>query len=127
MNQLQHIINIQMKNAKQILLKLPEYLLIIAVVFYWESTRTIINPLAIALTAILILQIIFKNRIVGFLLPCLIIVISLYMLMALMSEFYEFPTFNADAKELLFIGLSFFIFTITVSGIMIYKYTKSKS
>ena len=45
------------------------------------------------------------------------------MLMALMSEFNEFPTFNFEAKKLLFVGLTYFILTIVVSGIMIYKYS----
>ena len=44
------------------------------------------------------------------------------MLLALMSEFNEFPTFNSEAKKLLFAGLSYFISTMVVSGIMIFKY-----
>ena len=39
-----------------------------------------------------------------------------------MSEFNEFPIFNSDAKELLFVGLSNFTSIIIVSGIMICKY-----
>ena len=43
--------------------------------------------------------------------------------MALISEFSEFPTFNSEAKTLLFVGLTYFISTMVISGIMIYKYT----
>lgn len=111
-----------MERLKKISLNLPEYLLIAAVIFYWTSSGMVINPIAIGLIIVLILQIIFKNRIVGVLIPSLLIMTSLYMLMALMSEFNEFPTFNSDAKKLLFVGLSYFISTMTVSGIMIYKY-----
>jgi hypothetical protein len=111
-----------MKRLKEISLNLPEYLLVAAVIFYWASSGMIINPIAIGLITVLMLQIIFKNRIVGVLIPGLLIMTGLYMLMALMSEFNEFPTFNSDAKKLLFVGLSYFVSTIAISGIMLYKY-----
>ena len=112
-----------MEKLKKISLQLPEFILILAVIFYWGSAGKIINPIAMILIIGLILQIIFKNRIVGIIIPSLLILASIYMLLALRSEFNEFPTFNADAKELLFVGLSFFIATMTVSGLMIYKYS----
>jgi len=112
-----------MEKLKKLSLQLPEYLLILAVIFYWGSAGKVINPIAIVLIIGLILQIIFKNRIVGIIIPSLLILTSLYMLLALMSEFNEFPTFNADAKKLLFVGLSYFISTIIVSGLIIYRYS----
>ena len=111
-----------MKRVKTFILQLPEYLLIAAVLFYWFSTGLAVNYIAIGLIIVLILQIIFKNRIVGIIIPSILVMISFYMLLALMSEFNEFLTFSSDAKELLFVGLSYFISTIIVSGIMIYKY-----
>lgn len=44
------------------------------------------------------------------------------MLLALLSELKEFSTFNSEAKTLLFVGSSYFLSTIIVSVIMIYKY-----
>jgi hypothetical protein len=111
-----------MEKLKKLSLQLPEYLLIFAVIFYWGSAGKVINPIAIVLIIGLILQIIFKNRIVGIIIPSLLILTSFYMLLALMSEFNEFPTFHADAKKLLFVGLSYFISTMAVSGFMIYRY-----
>ncbi len=111
-----------MKNLKEITLQLPEYLLIGAVIFYWASAGTVINPIAIVLILGLILQIIFKNRVVGIIVATLLILTSFYMLMAVMSEFHEFPTVTFEAKKLLIVGLSYFLSTIVVSGIMIYKY-----
>ena len=101
-------------------------MLLAAVFFYWYSAGIIVNPIAIGLIIVLVLQIIFKNRIVGIIIPSFLILFSCYMIVALMSEFYEFPTFNADAKVLLFIGLSYFLTTIIVSGIMFYKYALFK-
>ena len=111
-----------MKRVKTFILQLPEYLLIAAVLFYWFSTGLAVNYIAIGLIIVLILQIIFKNRIVGIIIPSILVMICLYMLLALMSEFKEFLTFSSDAKELLFVGLSYFISTIIISGVMIYKY-----
>ena len=110
-----------MSKLKQIALQIPEYLLLAAVIFYWGSAGWGVNYIAIVLLVVLILQIIFKNRIVGIIIPSILIFTCLYMLLALFSEFREFPSFNAEAQQLLFVGLSYFIGTILVSGIMIYK------
>ncbi|TKG92937.1 hypothetical protein EYV94_18375 [Puteibacter caeruleilacunae] len=112
-----------MKNLKKVLLQLPEYLLIIAVVSYWGAEGVFINPIAIALMLVLIFQIIFKNRVVGIVIPGFLILASLYMLLALMSEFNEFTSFNSEAKEFLLVGLSLFILAILISGTMIYRYS----
>lgn len=115
-----------MQNLKQRLLSLPEYLLIAAVIFYWVSTALVLNPVAIGLLVILILQLFLKNRIIGIVVPGLLIMASFYMLLALMSELNEFPVFNADARKLLLVGLSFFVSTILVSGVMLFKYASPK-
>lgn len=116
-----------MSNIKKILLQLLEYILIAAVIFYWISSSAIINPIAIVLIIGLILQMIFKNKTIGLFIPSIIILASLYMLMALLSELREFSTFNYDAKKLLFVGLAFFISSIFISGLMIYKYAIIKN
>ena len=110
-----------------ILLKSLEYILILVIIFYWYSSGKTFNPLAIGLMSILILQIIIKKRILGFIIPGLLIIASLFMLMALMSEFSEFSTFNSEAKKMLFVGFSYFLSTIIVSGTMIYKYATLNS
>jgi phosphoglycerol transferase MdoB-like AlkP superfamily enzyme len=107
---------------KNFLVKLPEYILLAGACFYWYSSGTIINPIAIGLIILLIFQIIKKNRVVGLVISGLVIMASLYMLMALMSEFNEFTTVNSEAKQMLFVGLAYFLSTIIVSGTMIYKY-----
>ena len=111
-----------MRKIKSILFRKPEILLIVAVIFYWGSAGLVINPIAIVLIVLLVFQTIYKNRILGLAIPTLLILTCLYMLLALMSEFNEFSSFNAEAKELLFVGLTFFLSTIFVSGLMIYTY-----
>ncbi|MFK7782831.1 hypothetical protein [Psychroserpens sp.] len=111
-----------MKSYNKIILNLPEYLLIAAVIFYWMSAGLVINYIAIALILGIVLQMIFKNRVVGVVIPCLMILVCLYMILALISEVREFPSFNSDAQTLLFVGLLYFILTILASVIMLVKY-----
>ena len=113
---------LKMKSIKSIILSLPEYVLIAAVLFYWMSAGRVINFIAIGLLLVVILQIIYKNRVFGIAIPCLLIVTCLYMLLALISELREFPNFNSEAQTLLCVGLFYFLGTILVSVIMIYKY-----
>jgi|SRR5690606_7452698 len=111
-----------MKNSISFLSNLVEYLLITAVLFYWHGTSNLLNPFAIGLLAVLIFQIIFKNKVVGILIPCVLILLSMYMILALFAEVNEFESFNSDAQRLLFIGLAYFLGTILISFLMIWKY-----
>lgn len=81
------------------------------------------NPIALVIVGILVLQIIFKNKIAGHLIASLFLIGNLVMLLALTSELNEFPKFNANAKELLFGGLMLLGFNIFISGLMFVKYT----
>tara|TARA_R110001592_G_scaffold362114_1_gene674978 strand:+ start:21254 stop:21619 length:366 start_codon:yes stop_codon:yes gene_type:complete len=116
-----------MKDLKKITLDLPEYILLAAVVFYWFSAGVVINYVAITLVIGLILQIVFKFRILGIVLPSVLMLLSFYMLLALISEFNEFPTFNYEAKKLLFVGLTIFMGSMLVSGLMFFKYAFTRS
>lgn len=111
-----------MKSIKSIILHLPEYLLITAVIFYWMSAGQMVNFIAIGLLIAIILQLIFKNKVIGIAIPILLIATCLYMLLALISEVREFPSFNSEAQTLLNVGLFYFLGTILVSTIMIFKY-----
>lgn len=111
-----------MSKLKRIAFQVPEYLLIASVIFYWGSAGWGINYIAISLLAILVLQIIFKNRIIGIIIPSLLTLASLFLILAVISEFKEFPTVNAEAMKLLLVGLVYFTSTILVSGVMFYKY-----
>jgi len=114
------------RKMKKILLIIPESLLIVSVLFYWVSTANTLNPIAIGLVLVLILQIIFKNKVVGIIISLVLILACIFMLLALFSELNEFQTFNSEAQTLLFIGLAYFLLTIGVSGLMIYKYGRTE-
>src|SRR5690606_39822972 len=88
-----------MKNSISLLSNLIEYLLIIAVLFYWHGTSNLLNPIAIGLLVVLIFQIILKNNVIGVLIPCVLILLSMYMILALLSEVNEFESFNRSEEH----------------------------
>ena len=103
---------------------IPEYLLLLSVLYYWLLTSNLFNWVAITLVAILVFQLIYKNKVLGIIIPSILILACCYMYLALFSELREFPTFNTDAKELLFFGLFYFTATLVVAGFMFFKYMK---
>jgi hypothetical protein len=114
-----------MKHVKLIIAGFPEYYLIVLALLSGYSPPFSINPLAIGIAGGLVLQVIFKNRVAGFIIAGLLMLINLYMLLALISEFNEFTTFNTAARQLLFVGLSLFCLNSIVSFLMISRYTQN--
>ncbi len=102
--------------------QLPEFLLMAAVIFYWVSTANALNLIAIGLLAVLFIQWRFSIRWMGILIPSFLSLASSYMMLAVWSEYKEFPEPNAEAYQLLGVGMGFFLSTWIVSGVMIYKY-----
>jgi len=48
------------------------------------------------------------------------------LILALLSEFNEFPEFNAEARNLLLIGGLFIGVNILIAGTMLYKYARKQ-
>ncbi len=111
-----------MKNIKTVLSHLPEYYLIVLVLLSGYTPPISINPFAIVLAFLLVLQVIFKGKATGLAIAGLFIMVNLYMLGALISEFNEFPTFNAGAAALVFGGSGIFILNLLAATAMIFKY-----
>lgn len=111
-----------MKKLKPTLIKLPEYYMLAGALLYGYSPAFNINPIAVVLIAILSLQIIYKNKISGFIMGSLLFILNIGMLAAGLSEFREFPTMNANALQLLSFLLVLFVLNLTISGLMLYKH-----
>ena len=109
---------------KSRLWNIPEYLLLLAVLLYWLPTSNPFNLVAITLVTVLVFQIIYKNKILGIIISSILILICCYMYLALFSELREFPTFDADAKQLFFVGVSIFTGILVVAGFMFFKYVR---
>ena len=111
-----------MNKFKKLLNAYPEYYLIILILLTGYAPTFSINTFAAILSMVIILQIIFRSSITGIIIGFIFILINLYMLLALISEFREMPAFNFSAQQLLFVGLSLILFNLFTSGVMIRKY-----
>jgi hypothetical protein len=110
------------KSIKNIIPVLPELYLILAVAFYWISTSSKLNPIAIILLVVLIYQIIKRNKVLGLITATLFLVMNAYMILALFSELSEFQEFNSSAQQLAIVGFLYLCFNIIVATIMLIKY-----
>lgn len=113
-----------MKRLKPII---PELLLIVATLYYWSLTALAANWFAIALLGILVFLAIRQNGIVGIVFSLFLILVNLYLILALLSEFHEFPDVNSEAIKLLFVGSLFIGLNLLISSIMLVKYVKKLS
>jgi uncharacterized membrane protein len=106
---------------------IPELYLLASVLFYWISTGTLLNPIGFFLLAVLLVLFVWKNEILGIAISFLFLILSLYMILALISELNEFPTFNRDAKILLAVGATWLGLNIILAIAMLIKWGKQTS
>lgn len=116
-----------MKNAKRFMPWIPEMYLIVSVSYYWMLTATFLNPIAAILLAVLALQVVRKNAVSGMVISMLFLLINLYMVLALLSELNQFPTFNDRAKEMLLFGSTYLGLNIILAIAMLIKWGKKLS
>ena len=101
---------------------IPELYLILAVLYYWSLTASLLNPIAISLLLVLVYQIITRKQILGIVIATVLILASGYLILALLSELSEFSEYNDDAKELAIFGFLYLGLNITFGAIMLYRY-----
>jgi hypothetical protein len=112
-----------MKLKKQILLNLPESYLVVLVILSGYTPPLSINSISIALAIVIIVQIIFKNTVMGLIIACLFALVNVYMLFAVLSEFGEYSTFNDKAQQMLIVGSLIFVLNTFACVMMILKYS----
>jgi hypothetical protein len=113
-----------MKALKQYI---PEIYFVIAILYYWSLTASMVNWIAIIGLIIILFLIVTKNKITGIITSSLIIAANLFLFLALFSELTEFTSFNSEAKKLLFIGALFLGLNLFVSVLMLLKYAGIKN
>jgi len=110
---------------KKYVLILPEFILL-GLSTYWFLDNFIggnhFNPLALLVCVLLMLQVFFQNKYIGFSVASLISFFSLYMVLAVISEFRDFPTATSEAVQLLVIGLLLCSLGFTAAIVMFYKF-----
>lgn len=113
---------ITLKYIKPLLYWMPELYLVMAILFYWVSTATLLNPIAFILLVLVVSQLIFNKKGIGIFLASFLIILNLYMFLALFSELSEFSAFTVSAQKLLFIGSGFLILNLVMSIKLLLKH-----
>ncbi|MBT1706448.1 hypothetical protein [Chryseosolibacter indicus] len=111
-----------MKTIKRTLIRYIDYYLLVAGFFATYLLPVSVSPIAIAFIFILILQLIFKNRIMGFMIASAFSLVNVYLLLALLAEFDEIAIAGAEGISLILVGLSLIVLNIMVSVVMVFKY-----
>lgn len=101
---------------------IPEVYLILSVFFYWYSTSTLLNPFAIGLLLLLVFVVTFKNKALGMMVSWVFLLLSGYMVLAMLSELSEFPEFNQNAQLLLTIGSVWLGLNLLLGTMMLLKW-----
>src|SRR5688572_17582397 len=115
-----------MKNIIQQIGKFAEYYLILLVLLAAYTPPFSVNPFLLGVMFLITLQIMFKNKIAGLILAILFLISNLYMILALVSEFKEFPIVNAEAIKLLLVGLGIISVNAMIGVLMLVKYSKEE-
>lgn len=105
---------------------IPELFLIASVIYYWVLTSNLLNPFAIGLLAILIYQVINKKATLGLIISSIVALLTLFMVLALISELSEFEVVNQNYKNLIIFGTLYLGLTLLMAGLMFFKYLKLK-
>ena len=108
--------------VKKVLVIFPEYYLIILALLAAYKQSAVMTVILLSIAVILILQIIFQSRAVGLLLAVILILINIFFLGALISEFSEFRVINDRTVNLLLVGIPLLALNFLAGGVMIYKY-----
>jgi len=111
-----------MKTKFRFLLDYSEIFLVMMIILYWYFSGTLINWVAIIFLAILLGVILTKNTYTGLWISAVISLACMYMFLALLSEFSEFPTHSFDAYRLLIVGFVYIWGTLIVASLMMLKY-----
>lgn len=111
------------KNFKS---SIPELFLMASVTYYWTLTSNLLNPFAIVLLALLSYQILTKKPTLGLVIASVVILLTLFMVLALLSELSEFEVINQNYKNLFIFGSLYIGLNLILAGFMFFKYLKLK-
>jgi VIT1/CCC1 family predicted Fe2+/Mn2+ transporter len=111
--------------VKKYLPLLPE-LTLLGLSCYWFLDNFIgtkhFNSFAFGVFIILLFQVFFQNKYVGFLIATFISLFSIYMFFAVISEFRDFPAATSEAFQLLGFGLFLCVIGFGSSITLFYKF-----
>ena len=112
-------------NSKKMLSFIPEVLLLLGGIFYFIMqliTTSSVSYLMIIGILIILALLIWKSKYLAIPLSVVLGFVSLFLMMALLAEFSEFPTGSSEGLQMLGIGISIFGSLLAISIIMPIKY-----
>lgn len=115
---------------KKQLHNLPEFTLLLLSIYWFLDNylgRLHMNYIALTVAVIVVFQLFFKNKYIGIILASVIWMFSLYMVLAVISEFNKFATISSEAVKLILFGLLLCFSGFLSSGFMFYKYLSKSS
>lgn len=116
-------------NLRRILQFVPEILLLSVALFMAIENLVangVVNYPMLLLVAFVSTMLLTKNKYMALLTSVVIGAGSLYMVLAVLSEYYEFPTGDANGSILLLIGLSICFAALVLAAVMPIKYFSRK-
>ncbi len=116
-----------MQKLKQIQKWIPELYLLFSAICYWVATSTLFNPVGICLVALLLALFTWKTKTLGIIVSLLFLILSLYMVLALVSEISHFSTFNTKAKVMLAVSGTWLGLNILLASMMLIKWGRDRS
>lgn len=116
-------------NLKKIAQFAPEMLLLAVALFMTVENflvSNIVNYPMLLLVAFVSIMLLSKNKYMALLTSVVIGIGSLYMVLAVLSEFYEFPKGDSSGLVLLLVGLSICLVSLALAVVMPIKYFREK-
>ncbi|MDR1880929.1 MAG: hypothetical protein LBQ78_08350 [Tannerellaceae bacterium] len=111
----------QQMSFKKVLSYLPEVSLMLMAGWWFLDNllgASTVNYIMIAIIGLLLTLIVWRNKILAVALSILLGAGSLFMILAVLSEYGEFPTGDPEGRKLLLIGVLIFV-TLTVMALVL--------
>lgn len=111
-----------MKNSVK---NLPEYILMGLAVFSFVETLIVkgqINYLMIVVLAIMVAQLVFKNRYFGIFLGLVVGLLSFGLFLAVLTDYRKFPEVTSKVIELITVGSLLSLGGAILAAILLFKY-----
>ncbi len=114
---------------KKLLYTLPE-VFFIGMASYWildnYTASSSVNYVAVAVIAVMLFQVILKKRVIGLASGIALAMFSFFMVLAVRSEYNDFPEGSAEGLKFAFLGEGLFLISIFIAGSMVFKYAIQK-
>src|SRR5688572_28184669 len=111
-----------MNKIKASFLLVPEYFIVLSIIYYWYLTAIWYNFIAAGLLCLFVLQLLRPRRMLGFYISFVFLILNLYMVLALVSELGKSPSSEEGTTRLLVFGCTYLGLNILMSVLMLIRH-----